>query len=99
MTESVDELDRQVGIIDVVDAADGLLGAPGGADLAAGIAGVEDAQQLTLGETPTNAGCALIASLTIRSVRSCTSCSVVLDGPVQPARVCSRLQASVLADE
>ena len=46
LTESLDEDHGQVGIVVVMDAAYDLLGVPGDAHLAAGIAGVEQAEQL-----------------------------------------------------
>jgi hypothetical protein len=39
--EAFDEVHGEVGVVVVVDAADDLLGVPGGADVAPGIAGVE----------------------------------------------------------
>ena len=44
--EAGDELVGVVGVVDVVDGPDGLLGVPGGADLAVGVAGVQQAEEL-----------------------------------------------------
>jgi hypothetical protein len=43
--EPGDELEGEIGVLVVVDRPDDLIGVPGGADLVAGIAGIEQAEE------------------------------------------------------